>query len=40
MPVAVGIGHAKSLTLDVLKKEIPKLEKQGYRFIRLSQAVQ
>jgi len=25
--------------LEVLKKEIPRLESEGYRFIRLSQAV-
>ena len=39
MDIAVGIGHVKSITLEVLKKEIPRLESEGYRFIRLSQAV-
>jgi hypothetical protein len=39
MEIAVGIGHVKPITLEVLKKEIPRLESEGYRFIRLSQAV-
>ena len=39
MDIAVGIGHVKPITLEVLKKEIPRLESEGYRFIRLSQAI-
>jgi len=39
MDIAVGIGHVKPITLEVLKNEIPRLESEGYRFIRLSQAV-
>ena len=39
MDIAVGIGHVKPLTLNVLKEEIPRLESEGYRFIRLSEAV-
>ena len=39
MDIAVGIGHVKPITLEVLRKEIPRLESEGYRFIRLSQAV-
>jgi hypothetical protein len=39
MDIAVGIGHVKPLTLNVLKEEIPRLESAGYRFIRLSEAV-
>lgn len=39
MDIAVGIGHVKPITLKVLKKEIPRLESEGYHFIRLSQAV-
>ena len=39
MDIAVGIGHVKPITLEVLKIEIPRLESEGYRFIRLSQAV-
>jgi hypothetical protein len=39
MEIAVGIGHVKPVTLEVLKEEIPRLEADGYRFIRLSQAV-
>ena len=29
---AIGIGHVKSKTLEVLKKQIPILEKQGFYF--------
>ena len=39
MDIAVGIGHVKPMTLEVLAKEIPRLESEGYRFIRLNQAV-
>ena len=39
MDIAIGIGHVKPITLEVLIKEIPRLESEGYRFIRLSQAV-
>ena len=39
MDIAVGIGHVKPITLEVLQREIPRLESEGYRFIRLSQAV-
>ena len=39
MDIAVGIGHVKPITLEILKKEIPRLESEGYRFIRLSQSV-
>jgi len=39
MEIAVGIGHFKTVTLNVLKQEIPRLESEGYKFIRLSQAV-
>ena len=39
MEIAVGIGHVKLVTLEVLKEEMPRLEAEGYRFIRLSQAV-
>ena len=39
MDIAVGIGHVKPMTLEVLAKELPRLESEGYRFIRLSQAV-
>ena len=40
MDIAIGIGHVKPVTLAILKEEIPRLEEEGYRFIRLSQAVQ
>ena len=29
---AIGIGHVKPKTLNVLKKHIPKLQKDGYKF--------
>ena len=37
--MAIGIGHVKSNTLDVLKKEIPALLQEGYEFKFLSQVV-
>ena len=36
---AIGIGHAKKFTLQVLKEEIPKLEKNGFKFQFASFAV-
>ena len=39
MNVAIGIGHVKPNTLNILKQEIPRLESLGYRFIKLSQVV-
>ena len=39
MEIAVGIGHVKPVTLEVLKEEMPRLKAEGYRFIRLSHAV-
>jgi len=39
MDIAIGIGHVKPITLEVLKKEIPRLESEGYIFIPLSEAV-
>ena len=39
MDIAVGIGHVKPIALEVLKKKIPRLESEGYRFIPLSQVV-
>ena len=36
---AIGIGHAKKLTLQVLKNEIPKLKKNGFKFQFASFAV-
>ncbi len=37
--VAVGVGHAKQLTLDILAKEIPPYLEQGFVFEFASQAV-
>ncbi|MDB3868792.1 divergent polysaccharide deacetylase family protein, partial [Candidatus Marinimicrobia bacterium] len=39
MDVAIGIGHVKPITLDILKKEIPRLKADGYNFVPLSQIV-
>ncbi|MFC1568915.1 divergent polysaccharide deacetylase family protein [bacterium] len=36
---AIGIGHCYRNTLEVLREEIPKLQDQGFRFVRLSQVV-
>lgn len=33
---AIGIGHARQLTLQVLKDIMPELEKEGYRFVFVS----
>jgi len=33
---AVGIGHCRLRTLDVLREEIPKLKAQGFLFVRVS----
>ena len=37
--LAVGIGHAKINTLEVLKEEIPKLKGHGFKFQFASFAV-
>jgi polysaccharide deacetylase 2 family uncharacterized protein YibQ len=37
--VAIGIGHVKPITLDILKKEIPRLKSDGYNFVPLSKIV-
>ena len=36
---SIGIGHAKRNTLRVLKEEIPKLQKRGFKFVFLSEMV-
>ena len=36
---AVGIGHCRKKTLEVLKTEIPKLQMQGYEFVFASEVV-
>ena len=32
IPNAIGIGHAKPKTLNVLSDQIPRLKKMGYKF--------
>tara|TARA_Y100001970_G_scaffold155040_1_gene189916 strand:+ start:1532 stop:2296 length:765 start_codon:yes stop_codon:yes gene_type:complete len=39
MGVAIGIGHVKPITLEVLKREIPRLKSLGYEFVKLSTIV-
>jgi hypothetical protein len=34
---AIGIGHDRKLTLEVLKEVIPEIAKEGYKFIYLSE---
>lgn len=36
---AVGIGHPHDVTLRVLAAEVPRLRKEGFRFVRASEAV-
>jgi len=36
---AIGIGHPEKLTLKVLKKELPKLERRGFQFVGVSELV-
>lgn len=37
--LAVGIGHDRAATLSVLSEMIPQLEKEGYQFIGITEAV-
>jgi polysaccharide deacetylase 2 family uncharacterized protein YibQ len=37
--VAVGIGHDRPVTVGVLKEMIPRLEKEGYQFLDLSEII-
>ena len=39
MDIAIGIAHVKPMTLEVLKKEIPRLKEKGYEFVSLSSTV-
>ncbi|MCA1901584.1 MAG: divergent polysaccharide deacetylase family protein [Candidatus Hydrogenedens sp.] len=34
---AIGIGHFKDLTIQVLKEELPNLEKQGFELVHVSE---
>lgn len=34
---AIGIGHDRKLTLEVLREVMPKLSKEGYKFVFLSE---
>jgi len=36
---AIGIGHDRKITLEVLKETMPELEKEGYKFVFVSELV-
>ncbi len=36
---AVGIGHNRPATLAVLEREVPRLRREGFRFVRLSEGL-
>jgi polysaccharide deacetylase 2 family uncharacterized protein YibQ len=36
---AIGVGHSHPLTLKVLEEEMPKVEKEGYKFVFLSELI-
>jgi len=36
---AIGIGHCRRLTLEVLQEEIPRIQAKGYRFVFVSRIV-
>jgi len=36
---AVGIGHDRKITIEVLKEVMPQLEKEGYKFVFVSELV-
>ncbi|MFQ6114333.1 MAG: divergent polysaccharide deacetylase family protein [bacterium] len=36
---AIGIGHPRKLTLNILQEELPKLEKKGFKFVNISEVV-
>ncbi|MFA5157039.1 MAG: divergent polysaccharide deacetylase family protein [Candidatus Omnitrophota bacterium] len=36
---AIGIGHDRRLTLQVLKELMPQMEKEGYRFVFVSELI-
>ncbi|MFH1691743.1 MAG: divergent polysaccharide deacetylase family protein [Candidatus Omnitrophota bacterium] len=37
--IAVGIGHDRPMTIAVLEEVIPELEREGFEFVNLSQAL-
>jgi polysaccharide deacetylase 2 family uncharacterized protein YibQ len=36
---AIGIGHPEKLTFTVLRDELPKLEKRGFKFVSISEVI-
>jgi polysaccharide deacetylase 2 family uncharacterized protein YibQ len=36
---AIGIGHDRKITLEVLRETMPELEKEGYKFVFVSELV-
>ena len=39
MDVAIGIGHVKEETYQILKEQIPVLKDMGYQFLSVSEIV-
>lgn len=38
--LAIGIGHDRKATLQVLKEMMPELKKEGYKFVRVSELIE
>jgi polysaccharide deacetylase 2 family uncharacterized protein YibQ len=36
---AIGIGHDRKITLEVLKEVMPSIEKEGYKFVFVSELI-
>lgn len=36
---AIGIGHDRKITLEILKEVMPEIEKEGYKFVFVSELV-
>ncbi len=37
--LAIGIGHDRKTTLEVLREAMPELEKEGFKFVFVSELV-
>ncbi len=37
---AIGIGHGRKITLQVLRDIMPELRKEGYKFVRVSELIE
>jgi len=36
---AIGIGHDRKVTLEVLKEVMPELDREGFKFVFVSELV-